>query len=117
MVKKKKKGWVSWSEEELKLLKRLFLLGKARQIVEKTGRPLTAVRQKAYSMGLRTRPNRLWSASEIEVVKRLYPTEATQNIADRLGRSVEAVSARAHSMGVRKTEPHGPPWSKQEDAL
>ena len=117
MVKKKKNSWVSWSEEELKLLKRLFPRGKARQIVEKTGRPLSAVRQKAYGMGLATRENRLWSASEIEIIKRFYPTEDTQNIADRLGRSVGAVIERAHSIGVRKIIPHSRPWSKQEEAL
>ena len=117
MVKKENNSWVSWSEEELRLLKRLFPRGEARQIVEKTGRPLSAVRQKAYSMGLATRPKGFWSDSETEIVRTLYPTENTQNIADRLGRSVERVAAKAHSIGIRKTKPPDPPWSKQEDAL
>jgi len=42
-----------WSKDEVKLLKRLFPRGRAREIAEQTGRPLTAVRQKAYNMGLR----------------------------------------------------------------
>ena len=117
MVKKKDNRWVRWSKDDLRLLKRLFPLGKARQIAEKTGRPLSAVKQKAYSMGLATRENRLWSASEIKIVRTRFLTKDTQKIADRLGRTVEAVIARASSMGLRKTKPRCPPWSKQEDAL
>ncbi len=117
MVKKKDNRWARWSKDELRLLKRLFPRGKARQIAEKTGRPLSAVKQKAYSMGLGTRKNWLWSASEIEIVRKLYLTKDTQKLADRLGRTVEAVIARAGSMGIRKTKPGSPPWSKREEAL
>ena len=65
MSKSKKNGWVSWSEDEVKLLKRLFPLGRAREVAKQTGRPLTAVRQKAYSMGIKTRELHLLSAKEI----------------------------------------------------
>lgn len=51
----KKSGTRSWSEDEVKLLKRLFWRGRAREIAEQIGRPLTAVRQKAYSMGIKRR--------------------------------------------------------------
>ncbi len=87
-VEIKKNGWVSWSEDEVKLLKKLFPLGRAREVAEHTGRPLTAVRQKAYSMGIKTRERRLWSAKEIKLLKKIYPTENTQSIADKLGRSL-----------------------------
>ena len=117
MVKKKDKRWARWSKYELRLLKRLFPLGKAQQIAEKTGRPATAVKQKAYSMGLATRENRLWTASEIKIVRTLFLTKYTQKIADRLGRTVQAVISRASSMGIRKTKPASPPWSKREEAL
>ncbi len=117
MVKKKDNRWARWSKAEVRLLKRLFPLRKARQVAEKTGRPLSAVKQKAYSMGLETRTNRRWSASEIKIVRTLYLTKDTQKIADRLDRTVEAVMARAGSMGIRKTKPRCPPWSKRENAL
>ena len=78
----KKSSWVAWSEDEVKLLKRLFPRGRAREIAEQTGRALTAVRQKAYSMGIKTRERRLWAANEIELLKKLYPSENTQSIAD-----------------------------------
>ena len=69
----KHSGWVAWSEDEVKLLKKLFPPGRAREIAEQTGRPLTAVRQKAYSMGIKTGEQRLWSANEVKLLKKLYP--------------------------------------------
>ncbi len=82
MVNRRKNNWVSWSDKELRLLKKLFPLGKVKEVVEKTGRSLTAAKKKAYSMGLGTRQNRRWMASEIELVKRLYPTATTKSIAE-----------------------------------
>ena len=71
MVKTKirKNSWFSWSEDEVKLLKKLFPDGRAREIAKRTGRPLTAVRQKAYVMGIKTRECRLWSANEVTLLK------------------------------------------------
>ncbi len=118
VIKKRTTGRVPWSQDELRLLRRLFPLGKARDVAEKTERPLSAVRQKAYSLGLRTRDNRLWSASEIKTVARLYPVESARSIAGKLGRTLEAVHARAQSIGVKKAESYGPaPWSKRADDL
>jgi len=118
MAKNKKHNWVSWSEDEVKLLKRLFPRGRAREIAEQTGRALTAVRQKAYSMGIKTMDCRLWSANEIELLKKLYPTEDTQDIADKLGRSYKAVINKASKIGL-KTVGTAPVcvWSRQEEAL
>ena len=117
MTKKKKNSWVGWSKDELRLLKRLFPLGKVRQVADKIGRPVSAVKQKAYNMGLATRENRRWTASEIKIVRARFLTTDTQKLADRLGRTVLAVISRAGSMGLRKTKPASPPWSKKEDAL
>jgi hypothetical protein len=116
MAKNKNPGWVSWTDKELSLLKKLFPLGKGRQVVKITGRSLTAVKKKAYSMGLGTRHNRRWSASEVEIVKKLYLIETAKSIADKLGRSEETVRAKARSIGIKKGE-YRLPWSKQDDAL
>ncbi len=103
MAKSKKNGWVAWSEDEVKLLKRLFPRGRAREIAEQTGRPLTAVRQKAYSMGIKTREWHLWSANEIKLLKKLYPSENTQSIANKLGRSSEWIRHKeANLIGLKK---------------
>ena len=75
MAKSKNNKGVLWSEDEVKLLIKLFPKGKAREVADLIGRPLTAVRQKAYDMGLKTNKYRPWSADEEKLFKKLYPTE------------------------------------------
>ena len=43
MAKKKKSTWVAWSEEELKLLRKLYKKVKVREIAELTGRTIAAI--------------------------------------------------------------------------
>ena len=118
MAKSKKNSWVAWSKDEVKLLKKLFPLGRAREVAEQTGRPLTAVRQKAYSMGIKTRERRFWSANEIQLLKKLYPSENTQSIADKLGRSSVRVRHKANLIGLKKVG-RTPVcvWSREEVTL
>jgi hypothetical protein len=110
-AKTKKKAGRAWTKDEVKLLKRLFPQGRAREIVKRTGRSLEAVKHKAYGMGIKTRENRPWSASEIRQLKRLYPSETIQSIADKLGRSYKAVVAKAHELGLTEELRV---WSKRE---
>ena len=102
MVKSKKKKGVSWSKDEVKLLKKLFPRGKAREIAEQTGRSLATVRQKAYNMGIKTRECHRWSANEVKLLKKLYPTEDTQSIADKLGRPLESVKIENSQIGPKE---------------
>jgi hypothetical protein len=110
-TKIKKRTSIAWSKDEVKLLKKLYPDGGAGEIAERIGRPLTAVRQKAYNMRIRTRENRFWSANEIRQLKRLYPSETVQSIADKLGRSYRAVVAKAYKLGLTEELRV---WSKRE---
>jgi len=110
-AKTKKRTSIAWSKDEVKLLKKLYPRGRAGEIADQIGRPLTAVRQKAYGMGIKTRENRLWSAGEIRQLKRLYPSETVQSIADKLGRSYGAVAAKAFKLGLTEELRV---WSKRE---
>ncbi len=114
----KKNSWVAWSEDEVKLLKRLFPPGRAREIAEQTGRPLTAVRQKAYTLGIKTRELHIWSVNEVKLLKKLYPSENTQSIADKLGLPLKLVRQKTYRLGIQKvgTAPVCV-WSRQEEAL
>ena len=109
MAKSKKNTWILWSEDEVKLLRKLFPRGRTREVAEQTGRPLTAVRQKAYNMGLKTKKYHPWSANEVELLKKLYPTENTRSIAGKLGRSLREVMTKAYNrIGFgRFTTEHG----------
>ena len=111
----RKNTWVAWSEDEVNLLKNLFPRGRAREIARQIGRPLTAVRQKVYNMGIKPDKSRLWSANEMELLKTLYQDENVHSIADKLGRSEKAVGHKARSIGLKKEK--APPWSRQEIRL
>jgi ribosomal protein S18 acetylase RimI-like enzyme len=114
-AKTKKNASVVWSEDEVKLLKKFFPLGRAREVSERTGRSLTAVKQKAYKMGMKTRELRPWSANEVNLLKKLYQDEDIQSIAEKLGRSYSEVRGKAGNIGLRKKK--YPVWSKQELTL
>ena len=110
-AKTKKKTSIAWSKDEVKLLKKLFPQGRAREVAERTGRSLEAVKHKAYNMGIKTRENRLWSANDVRQLKRLYPSETAQSIADKLGRTVWAITAKARELGLTEEIRA---WSKRE---
>ncbi len=118
MAKRKKNTMVLWSKDEVKLLKKLFPKGKAREIVSQTGRSLAAVRQRAYEMGLRTRENRLWSANDIKQLRKLYlkKNQKVEKVAHILGRSANAVKAKIRSIGISKYKPIRI-WSAREERL
>jgi len=54
-AKTKKNARASWSGDEIKLLKRLFPCGRAREIAEQIGRPVPATRLKIIRLGLKKR--------------------------------------------------------------
>jgi len=77
-AKAKKSRPRPWSEGEVMLLKELYPDGRAEEIAERTGRPLTSVRRRAYYMGIQAREYRLWSADEVQLLKELRPNETAQ---------------------------------------
>jgi hypothetical protein len=116
MAKSKKNTWVLWSKDEVKLLRKLFPRGRTREVADQTGRPLTAVRQKAYNMGLKTKKYRPWSANEVKLLKKLYPNENTRSIAGKLGRSLREIKTKVYTASFRKKR-RPLPWSIQEETL
>jgi len=106
MAKKKKliKGPWSWTKDDIKLLKKLYPHGNTKMIAERLNRPLTAVRQKAYDIGMKTDVYQYWSKADINLIKKLYPNTITQELADRLKRSAGSVKTKARQLGLRKTE-------------
>ena len=106
MAKKKKliKGPWSWTKDDIKLLKKLYPYGNTKMIAERLNRPLTAVRQKAYDIGMKTDIYQYWSKADINLLKKLYPNTVTQKLADRLKRSAGSIKTKARQLGLRKTE-------------
>ena len=94
----------SWTEDDIKLLKRLYPRGNTKMIAEKLCRPLTAVRQKAYDMGMKTDIYNYWTEDDLEILTRLYPNTVTDELAERFSRSAGSVKTKARQLGLRKSE-------------
>jgi hypothetical protein len=98
------KGPWSWTAEDIKLLKQLYPRGNTKMIAERLGRPLTAVRQKAYDMGMKTDVYKYWTEDDLEFLVELYPDTATNELARRFGRSVGSVETKARQLGLKKSQ-------------
>ena len=97
------RGPWSWTEDDIKLLKRLYPRGNTKMIAEKLCRPLTAVRQKAYDMGMKTDVYRYWTEDDLKLLTKLYPNTTTDELAKRFDRSPGSVKTKARQLGLRKT--------------
>ena len=82
---------------------KLYPHGNTKKIAERLNRPLTAVRQKAYDIGIKTDVYYYWSKEDVKLLKKLYTNTITQELAKRLGRSVGSIKTKAHQLGLRKT--------------
>ena len=98
------KGPWSWTKDDIKLLRKLYPDGNTKLIAEKLCRPLTAVRQKAYDIGLKTDSYRYWPKEDLELLIRLYPETRTEELAMQLGRSQGSVKTKARQLGLRKSK-------------
>ena len=104
--KRKKNSWVLWSEGELKLIRKLYPLGKEKEIARRTGRTESAIKGRAQRLGVKgpeiqpAYPR--WSKKELNLLRKLYPTTKAETIAERLGRSVHAVRLRIVKIGIKK---------------
>ena len=94
----------SWTEDDIKLLKQLYPRGNTKMIADKLCRPLTAVRQKAYDMGMKTNIYNYWTEDDLELLTKLYPDTITDELAKRFGRSAGSVKTKARQLGLKKSQ-------------
>ena len=73
-------------------------------IAEKLCRPLTAVRQKAYDMGMKTDIYNYWTEDDLDILSKLYPDTITDELAKRFGRSAGSVKTKARQLGLKKSQ-------------
>ena len=92
----------SWTEDDIKLLKKLYPLGDTQKVADKLGRPLTAVRQKAYDLGLKTKSYKFWSDKQIQLLQELYPTSSMTVLCKRLKRSAGSIRIKASQLNLKK---------------
>jgi len=97
----KKSSWVAWSEDEVKLLKRLYPSENTQSIADKLGWSSEWIRHKANLIGLKKVGRAtIWSKQELTLLKKLYPDSSIPDIANQIGQTVLAVTGRAHKLGL-----------------
>ena len=94
----------SWTKDDIKLLKRLYPRGNTKMIAERLCRPLTAVRQKAYDMGMKTDIYNYWTEDELKLLSKLYADTITDELAERFSRSAGSVKTKARQLGLKKSQ-------------
>ena len=102
--KKLIKGPWSWTEDDIRLLKKLYPHGNTKKIAEQLCRPLTAVRQKAYDIGMKTDIYRFWTEEDLKLLAKLYPGTATEQLVKRFGRSEGSIKTKARQLKLRKSK-------------
>ena len=98
------KGSWSWTADDIRLLKRLYPKGNVKVVAERLNRPLTAVRQKAYDIGMKTDAHRYWTEDDLKLLAKLYPDMTTQELASRFNRSEPSIGAKAFQLKLRKSQ-------------
>ena len=106
MAREKKRlyGPWSWTEEDIKLLKKLYPQGKTKKVAEQLGRPFTAVRQKAYDLGFKTKKYHYWSEEELKQLRKLYSKSSIHALSKRFKRSEGSIRIKAAQLGIKKTK-------------
>jgi len=100
-VEIKNNSWVAWSEDEVKLLKKLYQNNSVKDIANQLGWTVRAVVNRAQRLGLgRSKP--FWSKKELNLLRRLYPNRTAQQIADKIGRSLPATRLKIVRLGLKK---------------
>ena len=94
----------SWTKDDIKLLKRLYPRGNTRKIAQRLGRPLTAVRQKAYDIGIKTKIYQYWTDDSIKLLIELYPNTSIKELVKKLDRSTGSIKTKARELGLKKSE-------------
>jgi hypothetical protein len=94
----------SWKKRDIRILKRNYKHGNIKQLAERLHRPLTAVRQKAYDMGMKTEVYKFWTPQELQMLKEIYADTATEDIAVIFNRTAGSVKTKARQLGLRKSE-------------
>lgn len=101
-----------WTEGEEAYLKEAFAHTPNKELAEKLGRSLPALKIKANRMGLsKTVPEEVkdldrrgqsWEPDELETLEEYYPGASAEDLSKVLGRTPDSISLKAYFLKLRK---------------
>lgn len=98
------RGPWSWTKKDITTLKRNYRYGKIKKLAERLNRPLTAVRQKAYDMGMKTNVYHYWKPEELEMLKEIYTDTDIEELVGIFRRSPNSIKSKARQLGLKKSD-------------
>ena len=103
MAKNRRGRGPKWTAKEVALLKELYPECPFGEIAKRLGRSVAAVKQRAYSLGLKRKSylEKLWTTEELEMLREQYPScESTRELAKKIGRPWGSVRQIASNLGI-----------------
>lgn len=103
MAKNKRGRGRKWTTKEVVLLKELYSECPFDEISKRLGRTVEAVKQRAYSLGLKRKSylDKLWTAEELQMLREQYPIcKSTRELAKKIGRPWGSVRQIASNLGI-----------------
>jgi hypothetical protein len=94
----------SWTKKDITLLRRNYRHGNIKKLAERLNRPLTAVRQKAYDMGMKTNVYQYWTQEDLDLLRELYVDLEADELAKRFHRSANSIKSKARQLGLKKSD-------------
>ena len=98
-----------WSDEENRILKKMYPSHTAEEISPLIDRTSTAIIAQANKLKLKKRW--LWTNQQCDYLRRFYQKKSCTELAQKFGRTVAAVEARALELGIADTR--GVAWTKR----
>jgi len=98
------RGPWSWTKKDITTLKRNYRHGNIKKLAERLNRPLTAVRQKAYDMGMKTNVYHYWKPEELEMLKEIYAETDINDLIGIFHRSANSIKSKARQLGLKKSD-------------
>lgn len=88
-----------WSTEEEKYLKENYKEKRSKEIGRELGRSAKAIRDRAYSLGLKKNPD--WTEEEIQFLRENFGDMTAQEISEKMNRTEVAVRDKAGKLGLK----------------
>lgn len=104
-----------WTEEEDRLLSKLYLKHGIRYIAVQLGRGHSNVSERVRVLGMKCRRNTSWTDEEMQILREAFPKDgASKVLQDILRRTANSICVRAQRCGIKQIGKEKRKWTTTE---
>ena len=96
--------WREWTEEEIDILKKYYLIEGTKVSERLKGRTKLAVKRQARILGLNINICKPWTKNEIGILKKWYPIEGLKVVSRLEGRTKSAILSKAIKLSIQSPD-------------